>query len=167
MTRAASLALPALACLMMGCQHDYRWNGLDLSSGRRLHLAPQAGIAQHFDGHYLSPQLGELRLEAAEGASVHGSYRYQRGAARVYGSLNGTVEGNLLRFDWRETHTGTGAPTCVLGSGHLLLGPAAQGTSGQRLFGRLTTHIWRQPGGQGRSFPSRLEPVRVFAHAVE
>ena len=110
------------------------WSGLDVSSGQNRRISPRAG-RYAFAGTYRSAQLGTLQLWE-NGARIHGQFDYARGSVRVIGTLEGSFDGNWLRFDWRETHRSCLGLTHKQGRGELFYDPPLGDQSRPRLFGR-------------------------------
>jgi hypothetical protein len=120
----------------VGCASTPVWNGLDTSSGANLLLTAAPSGHYELAGRYSSPQLGELRLWQ-EGSQIRGEFFAAIGGTRgVLGVLRGSLQGNLLRFSWRERSPITRL-TQAHGHGFLLYQPA-EPTDGRpaRLYGR-------------------------------
>jgi hypothetical protein len=64
------------------------------ATGIKANAMPAGG---NFTGVYFSPQYGEMNV-IQTGSSVVGDYRKDERSGRI----NGTVEGDLLRFEWVE-----------------------------------------------------------------
>lgn len=82
------LAVCALAPVQGGCSGSAR-------SARTAQPMPAGGT---FTGVWFSPQYGEMHLEQS-GQAVVGRYSKDEREGRIQGQL----EGNLLRFEWRES----------------------------------------------------------------
>jgi hypothetical protein len=81
------LKVIALSLIIVGC-------GGGAAESIKTAPMPEGG---DFTGVYHSPQYGEMNL-VQTGNSVVGEYRKDERAGRI----NGSVEGNLLKFDWIE-----------------------------------------------------------------
>ncbi|MEM9195434.1 MAG: hypothetical protein AAGF12_40060 [Myxococcota bacterium] len=67
-----------------------------------------------FTGVWFSPQYGEMHM-LQQGASVIGEYRKDERAGRI----QGTAQGNLMRFEWtEERQLVSGRPTLTRGRGY-------------------------------------------------
>src|SRR5262245_28729922 len=68
------------------------------SQGRRAGVKPEPmPVGGNFGGTWFSPQYGELRLTVS-GPAVTGTYEKDERTGRI----QGTTQGNLLRFEWEE-----------------------------------------------------------------
>jgi hypothetical protein len=161
---AAVLSLAAVSCASTPV-----WRGLDTSSGQNLVITPRADGPYDLTGWYRSPQLGELRLQQA-GARVRGEFATAMGGTRlVVGVLEGDLDGNLLRFSWRERGP-TRRVSQAHGHGYLLAQPInADTTRAPQLYGgRDYTIVAPQPAHlpqEGTRIGEPLTAVRVSDRA--
>ncbi len=80
--------------------------------------AGEMPIGGEWTGVYYDPYYGNLHL-IAEGDMISGKWRKDAGDS--WGELSGTVDGNLLRYDWVEHKIGMiGASAEVKGKGYFL-----------------------------------------------
>jgi hypothetical protein len=69
-----------------------------------------------WQGVYFSPLYGYLHI-VADGKAVNGGWRTAAGDA--YGELHGEIDGNLLRYEWKERRIGAvGADAVKKGKGY-------------------------------------------------
>jgi hypothetical protein len=71
-------------------------------------VAGQMPAGQAWEGVYYNPVYGYLHM-IEQGGSIVG--RWKRTDGSHWGELNGTVEGNVLRFTWKEHSIGTIGPS--------------------------------------------------------
>jgi hypothetical protein len=135
----SALGLGVLLVLAAGCgggERNYSWTGLDEASGHQMNL--QRGpmpAGQTFTGVYRSPQIGDIQI-AQTGEAVVGVYEYDRGSCHVHARIEGTTQGNLLKFNWREDHRECGRIEPVVGHGFFLYAMDEGEIPRGRLFGR-------------------------------
>jgi hypothetical protein len=132
--KSAALACALLLALSACASPTLGWSGLDVSSGQNRSILPRSGRFE-FAGVYRSPQLGRLQLWQ-RGSHVQGRFDYTRGAACVVGVLEGTLEGNWLRFAWQETHRFPTRLTRQRGGGEFFYDAPLGDQTRPRLFGR-------------------------------
>ncbi len=148
----AGLAMMALSC--GGRQaSSYVWTDVDESSGQRMNLSQGAMPAgQTFTGVYRSPQIGDIEI-VQTGDSVAGRYEYDRASCHVRARIEGTVSGNLLRFNWREDHRPCGRIQPVIGRAFFIYHlEETDGIQRGRLFGRWGYQEDDQSGGSWTAF---------------
>jgi hypothetical protein len=76
---------------------------------------PQGG---EWQGVYFSPLYGYLHI-VADGKAVNGAWRTAAGDA--FGELHGEIDGNLLRYEWKERRIGAvGADAVKKGKGYFV-----------------------------------------------
>jgi hypothetical protein len=118
------------------------FRAVDPASGREISLVPSPVPAHDLSGKWVSPQLGTITLYQ-DGGSVDGTYRVNREACEVTGTLaEGGVEGNLVRFVWTDDRPDCGTAGASQGTGHFFY---TRDESGPRLFGKR-----RLQGGEER-----------------
>jgi hypothetical protein len=84
---------------------------------------------QDWQGVYYSPLYGYLHI-MADGSSVNGGWRTAAGDA--YGEMAGTIEGNLLKYEWKERRIGAvGADAIKKGKGYFLYTVPVAGEAAQ------------------------------------
>lgn len=74
---------------------------------------------ESFTGSYSSTQIGDVFFEQT-GDAVIGQYAYNRGNCRATGRIEGTAQGNLLRFTWTESQAACGRLAPMRGRGWFL-----------------------------------------------
>lgn len=125
MRRIKAISWAVLAVLAMGCRpqqaaQGFEFSGPDLMTGRNVNVRqgpmPQGEL---FTGFYRSQLMGDISLQQT-GDAVVGDYEYDRAQCHVLGHLEGTVEGNVLRFSWREDKRACGFQTPTTGRGFAL-----------------------------------------------
>lgn len=150
-------SLLALA-LLSSCQNVRTFDGIDVVSGRGLHLVQGSMPAEHsFSGDYLSPQTGKMTLvQSAE--QLRGSYAKRSCGCEVRGQLTGTVVGNLAELEWTESVSGCTAPRARHGEAFLFYTapPGEQGPP--TLFGERVYLVNERVTRQGETFVSQREP---------
>ncbi len=89
------------------------WMGLALgacgaSAAKFPVTVSQMPSGQTWDGVYYNPVYGYLHM-VEQGGNIVG--RWKRTDSSHWGELSGTVEGNVLRFTWKEHGIGTIGPS--------------------------------------------------------
>jgi hypothetical protein len=98
-----TLAMP-LACFAVGC-------GGSGQEAKHAEVKPgEMPAGGDWSGVYYSPTYGTLHL-VKEGASVSGKWRTTSGDK--WGELHGEVDGDLLKYEWKETTIGMVGPTAT------------------------------------------------------
>jgi hypothetical protein len=120
-----------LAVLAAGCRQQtaqgFAFVGQDTMTGRQVNLQPGAmPSGEMFSGFYRSQLMGDINMQQT-GDAVVADYEYDRAQCHVLGHLEGTVEGNLLRFSWREDKRACGFQTPILGRGFMLYEVSQEG----------------------------------------
>jgi hypothetical protein len=154
MRRTVLMALAVMAISCGGQQaSSYVWNDVDEASGVRMSLSQGAmPTGQTFTGVYRSPQIGDIEM-VQTGDSIVGQYEYDRGSCHVRARIEGTVSGNLLRFNWREDHRPCGRIQPVIGRGYFLYHlEETDGVARGRLFGRWGYQDDDHSGGPWTAF---------------
>ena len=125
--RGLVLTLVVSACALVACNDPPppQYSGMDALSGQRVRVRP-SGMPEgaRWQGCYASPQLGQLVLAEHQGGKISGRYLYTRGACEVLGELRGAREGNLARFQLRESTAGCPGWRPLRGEGYLLYSPS-------------------------------------------
>jgi hypothetical protein len=116
MRRTVLIGLAVMAFSCSGTQSSgYQWNDVDEATGQRMNITQgPMPTGQTFTGVYRSPQIGDIEI-VQTGDSVAGRYEYDRASCHVRATIEGTVQGNLLRFNWREDHRPCGRIQPVIG----------------------------------------------------
>src|SRR5262245_47009095 len=136
---------------------------MDVQSGQRIHVRPGPRPAeQAWQGCYASPQLGPLALAEHDGGAISGRYAYTRGACRVQGELSGRREGNLARFELRESTEGCPGWQPTRGQGFLFYTPAPNPDQPSALLGERSYLRVRQVS-RDRGILEPYDPRRVTA----
>lgn len=97
-----TLAMP-LACFVVGC------GGGSGKDAEHAHVkAGEMPAGGDWTGVYYSPTYGTLHL-VKEGASVSGKWR--TAAGDKWGEMHGEADGDLFKYEWKETTIGMVGPT--------------------------------------------------------
>jgi hypothetical protein len=83
------------------------------SKGEAAHPVPKAGDMPEggdWTGVFYSPTYGDLHL-LKEGANVQGAWRTANGDK--WGEMHGEANGNLYKFEWKETTIGMVGPSAT------------------------------------------------------
>lgn len=98
----------------------YRFAGNDPATMVAVDVRPgPMPDGETFSGSFSSQQIGDVFLEQT-GDSVVGDYAYNRANCRATGHIEGSVQGNLLRFTWTESQAACGRIGMLRGRGWLL-----------------------------------------------
>jgi hypothetical protein len=91
---------------------------------RHANVSPEAMPAgQTWSGVYHSPQYGDMQLQQT-GSQIVGTYTRDERTGRI----QGTVSGNLMRFEWaEERELVSGRPTTTRGHGYFRYVPDGNG----------------------------------------
>jgi len=118
--------LLALAVVVTACAGSsqnrtvYRYAGNDTATMQDVDIRPgPMPDGEGFTGSFHSSQIGDVFLEQT-GDSVVGSYAYDRASCHATGRIEGTVQGNLLRFHWTESQRACGRIAPMRGRGYFL-----------------------------------------------
>ncbi len=65
-------------------------------------IACSAGRSKSFSGTWESPEWGTLEMEQ-KGSNIVGTYEYPSTAGRMYGQIEGTVDGDRLNVRWWQS----------------------------------------------------------------
>ena len=93
---------------------------------------------QSFEGVWYSPQFDQMYLQQ-DGDEVTGVYTYEMG-----GKLEGTADGNVLRFEWKDAGDKQTATRSLSGRGYFQL---VETENGYRLKGQWGYDESRSDGG--------------------
>lgn len=122
----AMVVVLALGCRSQSVQ-TFSFRGLDLMTGRQVDVRPgPMPSGETFSGFYRSQLMGDINIQQT-GDAVVADYEYDRAQCHVLGHFEGTVEGNLLRFSWREDKRACGYQTPVTGRGFALYDVSQEG----------------------------------------
>lgn len=100
---------------------NYGYSGQDPVTQENVNVRPgPMPSGDTFTGLYHSQEIGDVSLHQT-GDHVVGCYEYDRAACHVRGRLEGSVEGNLLRFSWTEDQRACGRLSVPPGRGYFLL----------------------------------------------
>ncbi len=118
--------LVALAAVVTACASTpqtrtvYRYAGNDTATMQDVDIRPgPMPDGEGFTGSYHSTQIGDVYLEQT-GDSVVGTYEYDRASCHATGRIEGTAQGNLLRFHWTESQRACGRIAPMRGRGYFL-----------------------------------------------
>lgn len=116
----AGIGLSTLACSGAQNARDYRYAGHDDATMVDVNVTqgpmPQG---ESYTGSFSSQQIGDVYFEQT-GDSVIGTYEYNRASCRARGRIEGSVTGNLLRFNWTEDQRACGRMQLERGRGYFL-----------------------------------------------
>lgn len=120
-----------VAVLAAGCRQQasqgFTFSGQDLMTGRQVNVQPgPMPSGEMFTGFYRSQLMGDINMQQT-GDAVVADYEYDRAQCHVLGHFEGTVEGNLLRFSWREDKRACGFQTPITGRGYMLYDVSQEG----------------------------------------
>jgi hypothetical protein len=161
-----SPSLLALGALLSGCQSVRSFDGVDVVTGRGLHLAPGSMPAEHsFSGDYLSPQTGKTTL-LQTGGQLHGSYANRSCGCEIRGRVAGTVEGNLAELEWTETISGCTAARARHGEAFLFYTAPPDEQGSPKLFGERVYVVNERVTRLGETFVSQREPSAWIATRI-
>ncbi len=119
------------ALLASGCRPPppptFEWVGQDTMTGRRASVrqGPMPD-GETFSGFYRSTLMGDINIQQT-GDAVVADYEYDRANCHVLGHFEGTAQGNLLRFSWREDKRVCGFQSPIVGHGFMLLDTSQEG----------------------------------------
>jgi hypothetical protein len=117
-----------------------------MMTGRQVNLSPgPMPSGETFSGFYRSQLMGDINMQQT-GDAVVADYEYDRAQCHVLGHLEGTVQGNLLRFAWREDKRQCGFQTPVTGRGYMLYDVSQEGEVRR---GHLYGHIGLNDADRG------------------
>jgi len=123
-----AVALPVTGLALGGCK-----GGAESAAS-----TPKAGEmppGESWQGVYFHPIFGNLHL-VEQGTNVVG--RWKRADASAWGELEGTVEGNLVRYKWTEHKIGlVGASASSKGKGWFKYTPAKEEKGSAELDGKF------------------------------
>lgn len=122
-TTALLLALAAFGCSGSSRVHTtYAYNtDQDPVTNEPAHVTSgDMPSGETYTGSYHSPQIGDVFLEQT-GDTVVGTYEYERAACHATGRVEGSLQGNLLRFNWTESQAECGRLAPLTGRGYFLL----------------------------------------------
>ncbi len=132
----------------------YRYTGNDPATMTDVDIAP--GVMpgnESFTGSYHSQQIGDLFLEQT-GDHVVGEYADDRANCRATGHLEGSAQGNLLRFTWTESQAACGRLAPLRGRGFFLFWMDSAGNG--RVNGRWGSGDEESSGGPWAGFRDRV-----------
>lgn len=124
--RSGLVGVAALGLLVSACSGTtqvrtvYRYAGNDPATMQDVDIRPGAmPDGESFTGSFHSSQIGDVYLEQT-GDAVVGTYAYDRASCHATGRIEGTVQGNLLRFHWTESQRACGRIQPLRGRGYFL-----------------------------------------------
>lgn len=118
----AATALVFGACASGGGAQrvNYRYAGNDPATMQQVDVRPgPMPDGEGFSGSFHSAQIGDVYLEQT-GDSVIGTYEYDRASCHAVGRIEGTANGNLVRFRWTESQRSCGRIQPLMGRGYFL-----------------------------------------------
>lgn len=150
-----TMLLGAAAC--SGSQSNrtvYAFTGRDPATMTDVDIrpGPMPGT-ESFSGSYHSQQIRDVYLDQT-GDHVVGDYRYDRANCPAQGHIEGTAQGNLLRFTWTESQAACGRLGLLRGRGYLLFWVDSAGNG--RLNGRWGMGESESDGGPWSAFRDRV-----------
>lgn len=100
--------------------------------------------------------FGAVKIEEELPGRLHGVWSYQRQGRDVVGYFTGTLEGNLLRFTWREPAQAQPGEPVLAGDGWLSFDPTGAG-----FRGRWWSHLRDREGEWSgwRAQPAAVAPT--------
>lgn len=142
---------------------SYRYAGRDPATMTDVDIRPgPMPDNETFSGSYHSQQIGDLFLEQT-GDSVVGEYGYDRANCHATGHIEGTLQGNLLRFTWTESQAACGRLAPLRGRGWFIFWKDSAGNgrvngewgsgdadTGGGPWSGFRDRVRRQPGEQQR-----------------
>lgn len=132
----------------------YRYAGNDPATMTDVDIRPgPMPEGESFTGSYSSTQIGDVFFEQT-GDSVVGQYAYNRGNCRATGHIEGTTQGNLMRFTWTESQAACGRLAPMRGRGWFLFWKDSSGNG--RFNGEWGTGDADTGGGPWSGFRDRV-----------
>ncbi|MEZ4404844.1 MAG: hypothetical protein R3B06_32955 [Kofleriaceae bacterium] len=78
-----------------------------------------------------STTFGAVKTDVDGPGRIHGTWMYENQGREVYGYFGGTLDGNVLRFAWREPATPQPGEPVLTGEGWLMFDPGGGHFSGR------------------------------------
>ena len=98
----------------------YRYAANDPLTSAAIDVRPgPMPASESFSGSFHSQQIGEVFIDQT-GDAVVGTYAYDRASCHATGRIEGTAQGNFMRFTWTESQRACGRIAPLTGRGYFL-----------------------------------------------